>query len=90
MRCAKLCVAKLAGRIDGSTRPAAFADLLLREGATPEDDEFVEVHVGGPMTVRTLARVLVKPGARRTVIGKALQAKLEKFGVSLEGRSWKP
>ncbi len=83
---AKLCVAKLAPRIDGNTRPEALPELLLRQGSNPEKDEFVEVHVGGPMTVRTLERVIPKRGPRRGVIGRALKAKLEQYGVEVAGR----
>lgn len=45
----KLCVAKLAAKIGHETTDAEFPKLLLRDGRTPEGDEFVEVHVGGPM-----------------------------------------
>ncbi len=84
----KLCVAKLGGKIDGHTSAGDFRELLLRQGSTPEEDEIVEVHVGGPMTVRTLERVILKRGTRRSTTGKALCAKLEKYGVKTEGRAW--
>ncbi len=82
---AKLCVAKLADRIDDSTGPGAFPELLLRQGTTSEDDEFVEVHVGGPMTVRTMEQVLLKRRTLRTALGKAVREKLERFGVAVRG-----
>ncbi len=84
----KLCVAKLGDKIDSHTSASDFPKLLLRQGPTPEEDEFVEVHVGGPVTVRTLDRVIMKPGTRRSTTGKALRAKLEKFGVKVEGKAW--
>ncbi len=53
----KLCVAKLAAQITASTRPDEFPTILLKPGATGLDDNFVEVHVFGPMTFRTFEKV---------------------------------
>lgn len=80
----KLGVAKLAGRIDASTPPGAYSGLLLRPGATPEEDDFVEVHIWGPMTIRTVERVTFNPRERtpRAVI-KSHQQRLAKFGVAV-------
>ncbi len=83
---AMLCVAKLASRIDGDTTPEVLPELLLRQGRNPESDAFVEVHVGGPMTVRTLERIIPKRGPRRRAIGRALEAKLERNGVEVASR----
>ncbi|MEK6261795.1 MAG: zinc ribbon domain-containing protein [Planctomycetota bacterium] len=55
----KLCVAKLAGQINSSTRPDEFEGILLKPGATGLDDSFVEVHVFGPMTCATFQKVTV-------------------------------
>ncbi len=85
---AKLCVAKLASRIDDQTSANDVRELLLHQGPTPAEDDFVEVHVGGPVTVRTLERVILKPGTRHSTTGKAIRAKLKKFGVKVEGRAW--
>ncbi len=84
----KLCVAKLAGRISVKISANEFPELLLRQGSTGEEDEFVEVHIGGSVTVRTLERVIMKRGAPRSATGRALRAKLEKFDVKLEGKAW--
>ncbi|MBA3492565.1 MAG: zinc ribbon domain-containing protein, partial [Gammaproteobacteria bacterium] len=51
---AKLCVAKLSLRIDSTTNSDKYSKLLLLKGATSKDDEFVEVHIWGPMTVLTM------------------------------------
>ncbi|OLE54290.1 MAG: hypothetical protein AUG51_09045 [Acidobacteria bacterium 13_1_20CM_3_53_8] len=82
---AKLCVAKLSGKIDSATRPVEYSGLLLRQGATSEDDEFVEVHIWGPMTVLTMERVIVtSPKAHhRAIITKAIKAKLAKHNVKV-------
>lgn len=80
---AGLCVAKLAGRIRATTTRDEFSDLLLRPGRSSEDDSFVEVHVWGPMTIRTIERILVGK-QRRQASRKALRDRLEGFGVELE------
>lgn len=83
----KLCVAKLADRIDAAAPPGAYSGILLRQGSTSEDDDFVEVHVWGPMTIRTLERVIPnKPGSRhaaREITSRANKQRLAKFGVTL-------
>jgi len=81
----KVCIAKLAGRIDSRTNPNQYSRLLLKQGITPEDDEFVEVHIFGPITVLTMAAVMVTfPKTRqRATIVRALKSKLAKHGVSV-------
>ena len=85
-RRAALCVAKLADRIDGATPPGAYSGLLLRPGSASEDDDFVEVHVWGPMTIRTVERVIFnKPTSRaaREITSRANKQRMAKFGVTL-------
>lgn len=82
----KLCVAKLAGRIDGATPPGAYSGILLRQGSASEDDDFVEVHVWGPMTIRTVERVIFNKPTRRTareITNRANKQRMAKFGVTL-------
>ncbi len=59
----KLAVAKLASRLVPSTTRAEFADILATRGATTDDDEFIEVHIFGPMTVRSLEKVRIDDSA---------------------------
>ena len=68
------------------TIPNQYSSLLLKQGAAPEDDEFVEVHIFGPMTVLTMAEVTVTvPKARpRATIVRAIKSKLTKHGVSVK------
>ncbi len=80
---AKLVVAKLSPKIDSATRSDEYSGLLLKQGATSEDDEFIEVHIWGPMTVLTMERVIVtdpNPRHRATIV-KAIKAKLAKHNV---------
>jgi hypothetical protein len=82
----KLCVAKLAGSIDAATPRGAYSGILLRPGSASEDDDFVEVHVWGPMTIRTVERVIFnKPTSRaaREITSRANKQRMAKFGVTL-------
>ena len=81
----KVCVAKLAQRIDSIAGPNEYSSLLLRQGKPPEDDEFVEVHIYGPLTILAIAKVNVtipKVRQRATVV-RSLKSKLAKHGVSI-------
>jgi hypothetical protein len=82
----KLAVAKVADRIDRDTTPEEFPRLLLHEGSTPRDDDFLEAHTWGPLTVRSFERVVTH---RRvdSAIGSALKESLQTFGVSFEERA---
>ncbi|HYV06817.1 MAG TPA: hypothetical protein VFB82_19635 [Blastocatellia bacterium] len=83
---AKLCVAKLYKSIDATIQPDEYSGVLIRQGATPEDDEFVEVHIWGSMSRRTIERVIVprpRTKAERTII-KAIGEALGMAGATLE------
>ncbi len=82
----RLCVAKLANRIDDATPRGAYSGILLQPGSASEDDDFVEVHVWGPMTIRTVERVIFnKPTSRaaREITSRANKQRMAKFGVTL-------
>jgi len=81
----KLCTAKLATRVDSATTPNQYSGLLLTQGASPEAHEFVEVHIFGPMTALTMAKVRItvtKPRSKATI--RALKSALAKHGVPVE------
>lgn len=79
----KLCVAKLGGMIEPATVGDRFSQLLLENGPTPEEDRFMEVHIWGPMTIRTVERILVKK-LHRQASRKSLRDRLKGLGVELE------
>ena len=83
---ARLCVAKLGKKLAAGTKPADFATILLKKGATSLEDEFVEVHIFGPMTVRTLAKVILHKRPRRPGKAKlkALREKMARWNVECE------
>ncbi len=82
---ARLGVAKLHGRIDSTTTPDKYSGILLRAGATSEDDDFIEVHIFGPMTVLTMERVIViaPRASKRATITRAIKSKLAKHNVQV-------
>jgi hypothetical protein len=84
----KLCVAKLAGRITDTTQHHEFPGLLVRQGATSADDDFVEVHVYGPLSIRTIETVVLVRARHRPskAIVQAMVARLQKAGVAFEVR----
>src|SRR5262249_40185953 len=55
----KLAGAKLGHQVHGPTTVAECAALLLRDGPTGADDEFIEVHIFGPLSVRSFAKVIL-------------------------------
>jgi len=77
-----LCVAKLApSLVSERPSPDEFAGLLLREHAALEDD-FVEAHIWGPITIRTVAHVRIRTKKRRFL--RILEQRLTGFSVTLE------
>ncbi|MFY9619311.1 MAG: hypothetical protein WAQ99_05825 [Pyrinomonadaceae bacterium] len=82
---AKLGAAKLQSSIDSKTTPDKYSRILLKPGTTSEDDEFIEVHIFGPMTVLTMEQVVViaPQTSRRATISRAIKSKLAKHKVQV-------
>ncbi len=84
---AKLCVAKLAARVAGPLDDEARAALLLAPAPEPDDDDFVEVHVYGPMTARTFERVVFHERGgetpARAIMAAACAESLTALGVAV-------
>jgi hypothetical protein len=82
----KLCIAKLGPRLDPNAVPGDFARLLLTQGATARDDRFVELHIWGPITVRSVQSARVRRWRNRPLkaqLGDA-QRLLERYNIVLE------
>lgn len=85
-----LAVAKLAPSLTISPpKGGDFSGFLIDQGATTADDRFIELHIWGPMTVKTIEKVAVTP---KTVVRKmrpnrgeisSLRDALKKFGLDL-------
>ncbi len=84
-----LCAAKLAGRLKPETDEKMFSELLLKQGTSKEEDEFVEVHVGGPISARSLVKAVVTKSINRSLLER-LRIQLDRFGVKVEARGWTP
>jgi hypothetical protein len=82
---AKLGVAKLHGKIDSATTPDKYSQILLKPGASSGDDDFIEAHIFGPMTVLTMERVIVivPQASKRATITRAIKSKLAKHNVQV-------
>ncbi|HLG14686.1 MAG TPA: hypothetical protein VJH03_09335 [Blastocatellia bacterium] len=81
----RLCAAKLHKAVDSDTGPDKYSSLLMRQGATSEEHEFVEAHIFGPMTIRTIEQVTVSKRRKRAdnISIKRIEEELKKFGVTL-------
>ncbi len=80
---AKLCVAKLAARIGSGMPEDEFPSILLQTGAPSGEDEFVEVHIWGPLSLRAVERILM-PTPSTKAFRKTLRNRLKKVDVMLE------
>ncbi len=63
---AKLAVVKCAAVITKGTATADFPGILLTEGANSAADEFIELHIFRPMTIKTVERVITRRVATGT------------------------
>ncbi len=80
----KICTAKLVDGLNAQTTEDDYASILLTQGATPEEDDFVEVHIWGALTRRCFEQVIVRktnlrPAAR--VMLEDLREQVEPLGV---------
>ena len=82
----KLCTAKHAKDLQAGMPDSEFPAILLRQKAGSEESGFVEVHIYGPISVRSVDKVILWKGRgqpRKAVILE-LRNRLTKAGVSLE------
>jgi hypothetical protein len=82
----KLAIAKLHSRIDKTTTPAQYASILLRQGTTTNDGDFMEAHIYGPLHRSSIERVIgPKPRTRlELTIWKSVSRVLRDSGASVE------
>lgn len=76
----RLAVAKLAALLTPSTTASDLAAILKGDGQT-QNEPFVEAHVYGPVTIRTVEQVSIGRNGGRAVRLRALKEKLDKYGV---------
>jgi hypothetical protein len=85
---AKLCIAKLSGKINSDIDPGDYPKLLLTSDKDRTKDEFVEIHIYGKISRYTLERVIIQKSSRppdEDIINK-LKEKLSEIGVKVEER----
>lgn len=85
----KLCVAKLVDELSQNTKKSDYPGILLKEGTTSADESFVEVHIWGPMTIRTFDRIIANEPKRRAsrVFLQALSERLKKVDVKVKTKA---
>lgn len=72
----KLSVAKLADRLEKEMDDEDFAELLMTSGTTTADDKYVEVHICGPVSLRTLKGVAIDDHALAAIGQRGILADL--------------
>jgi hypothetical protein len=81
-----LAVAKLHSRLEPTTRPDEYPAVLLQRSSNPYDDDFIEVHIWGPIHRTAIERVVgPKPTGRDDrALWNSLATKLNEVGATLE------
>ena len=82
----KLAVSKLGARVSNVMTQVDFARLLLSGGSNRVSDEFIEVHIYGPLDNNAIESVRGKTKLKNTA-DRALAAKAKKH-LSGMGRPW--
>jgi hypothetical protein len=82
----KLSCAKLGRRLMPYMTDADCAGLLLSNGLTGADDDFIEVHVYGSLSARSFERVIFSSplDAEEEVLARDLRERFAKLGVEVE------
>jgi hypothetical protein len=82
----RLAMAKLHDRLQATTRPDEYPAILLHRTPDPRDDDFIEVHIWGPIHRTAIERVVgPKPKNREDwVLWNRLATKLTEVGATLE------
>jgi len=84
----KLVVVKHANHLESEAqmKPDVFATVLLHNGATTRDDDFVEVHIYGPMSVYTISKVRIARQGNRRLLARIAELRklLADRGIPLE------
>jgi len=78
----EICVAALASQLDSGSTPASFPAILVHPGTTSLEDRFVEVHVFGPMTVRTFESVCFNCKEQSTRVAAFVDAIIDKLNAN--------
>ena len=82
----KLAMAKLHSELDSTTAAQQYPAILLSQEKTGQEDDFIEVHIFGPIHRRTIERVIGPKPKRKEdrVLFGSLKRKLEEVKAVLE------
>ena len=82
----QLAAAKLEHALRPGMQPQAFAGVMLKEGSSPVDDDFVEVHIYGSLHRKNVARMTIRKPKRKAdgAMLKQLEADLSEIGATIE------
>jgi hypothetical protein len=83
----ELAMAKLVHKLQPAMAAEKFPEILLSQGASRADADFIECHIFGPIHQATIGRVIgLRPsgGDPDLIIWKSVMAKLQKLGVIVE------
>ena len=81
-----LAISKLASQITTATKQNEFPALLLKSGADSGSDNFIEVHIWGPVTIRSFRKIAVRQWvtAPSAVDLNVFEEKLAQFGITFQ------
>ncbi len=81
-----LCVAKAGSKVEAHTEASQFPSFIMKGGDGSGNDEFIEAHIYGNLSINTLERVKIAraTGRKAKKDRKVLEARLKKHGVELE------
>jgi hypothetical protein len=84
----KLCTVKNAGDLRPGVPASDFPAVLMRQKTATEESRFVEVHIYGSMSIRSIEKVIFKKGPRpyKKSFERQLRDRLAKFGTRVEER----
>lgn len=84
--CEKLCIAKLAPRLHSALKSEDFPQLVLEPGPTTRDDKFIETHIWGSLTIRSVTRVRIHRERNRPLKAAIADLKrlLNQYNMDLE------
>ncbi|HEY6874382.1 MAG TPA: hypothetical protein VI298_16775 [Geobacteraceae bacterium] len=82
----KFAMAKLHSKINKNTTDDEFAEIVMRPGTSNALDDFIEVHIYGPIHPTSFERIVGPKPVKKIdlVLWKSLKTKCNNFGITLE------
>jgi hypothetical protein len=82
----QLAAAKLESSLESGMSGASFASVVVKSGSAPDSDDFIEVHIYGPLGRRNIARLVVRKPRQRAdkAIYRQIRVALQSIGATIE------